>query len=75
MDNIFENKFTDQSYMVREYFIPGIEKFHNKNQELIKREAVNIIQSARKYKSQNAFEKLILKEINTSNNYPNEFTK
>ena len=67
MDNIFENKFTDQSYMVREYFIPGIEKFHNKNQELIKREAVNIIQSARKYKSQNAFEKLMYEYDLTSN--------
>ena len=59
MKNIFANKFTDQSYMVREHFLPDIEKFHNKNQKSIKQDALDIIQSAKEYKSHNAFEKLM----------------
>ena len=59
MKNIFANKFTDQLYMVREHFLPDIEKFHNKNQKSIKQDALDIIQSAKEYKSHNAFEKLM----------------
>ena len=59
MDNIFKNKYTNQSNMVQEYFLPEIEKFHKKNEESIKQDALEIIQSARKYKSHNAFEKLM----------------
>ena len=41
MKNIFANKFTDQLYMVREHFLPDIEKFHNKNQKSIVEDGEN----------------------------------
>ena len=59
MKNIFKNKFIDQSYMVQEHFLPDIENFYNQNQEIIKQDALEIIRSAKKYKSHNAFEKLM----------------
>ena len=59
MDNIFKNKFTDQVSMVQEYFLPEIESFHNENQVTISKNTLDIIHSAKNYKSHNAFEKLM----------------
>ena len=59
MDNIFKNKFTDQVSMVQEYFLPEIESFHNENQGTISKNTLDIINSAKNYKSHNAFEKLM----------------
>ena len=67
MNNIFENKFTNQTRMVRDFFLPEIEKFHNQNHENIKDNALKIIHSAKDYKSNNAFEKLMYEYDLSSN--------
>ena len=59
MKNIFQNKFTDQIFMVKEHFLPDIELFHNLNHNVISKNALDIINSAKNYKSHNAFEKLM----------------
>ena len=59
MKNIFQNKFADQALMVKEHFLPEIELFHNLNHDVISKNALDIINSAKNYKSHNAFEKLM----------------
>ena len=59
MQNIFKNKFTDQIIMVKQHFIPEIEPFYNLNHAVISKNAYDIINSAKNYKSHNAFEKLM----------------
>ena len=59
MKNIFQNKFADQALMVKEHFLPEIELFHNLNHDIISKNALDIINSAKNYKSHNAFEKLM----------------
>ena len=59
MKDIFVNKFTDQALMVREHFLPEIEKFHTEHHSIISENTLDIINSAKSYKSHNAFEKLM----------------
>ena len=59
MEKIFTNKFTDQADLVKNHLLPEIELFQNKFNSEIKNQALNIIKSAKKYKSHNAFEKLM----------------
>ena len=46
--------------MVREYFLPEIEKFHTERHNIISENTLEIINSAKSYKSHNAFELLAL---------------
>ena len=59
MKDIFVNKFTDQAIMVQEHFLPEIEKFHTERHSIISEDTLDIINSAKSYKSHNAFEKLM----------------
>ncbi|SVB68539.1 uncharacterized protein METZ01_LOCUS221393, partial [marine metagenome] len=59
MEAIFQNKFTNQGTLVKQQLLPDIQSFHNKFHDQIKQGALEIIQSAKNYKSHNAFEKLM----------------
>ena len=59
MKDIFVNKFTDQAIMVQEHFLPEIEKFHTERHSIISENTLEIINSAKSYKTHNAFEKLM----------------
>ena len=59
MEAIFQNKFANQSTLVKQQLLPDIQSFHNIFHEPIKQGALEIIQSAKNYKSHNAFEKLM----------------
>ena len=59
MEKIFANKFTDQIDLVKNYLLPEIELFQTQFNLEIKNQALDIIKSAKNYKSHNAFEKLM----------------
>jgi len=59
MEKIFTNKFTDQTDLVKNYLLPEVELFQNKFDSEIKDQALEIIKSAKNYKSHNVFEKLM----------------
>ena len=59
MKNIFQNKFTDQ-ILYGQRTLPSRDRIvHNLNHDVISKNALDIINSAKKYKSHNAFEKLM----------------
>jgi RHH-type proline utilization regulon transcriptional repressor/proline dehydrogenase/delta 1-pyrroline-5-carboxylate dehydrogenase len=67
MEAIFQNKFTNQGTLVKQQLLPDIQLFHNKFHDQIKQGALEIIQSAKNYKSHNAFEKLMYEYDLSSN--------
>ena len=59
MEKIFQNKFANQGVLMEQHLLPDIRLFHNAFHAPIRQKALKIIQSAKNYKSHNAFEKLI----------------
>ena len=59
MKDIFTNKFTEQFSYTHDYLVPEISKYLESNEREIQDRAKKIIESAKKYNSYNAFEKLM----------------
>ena len=59
MQEIFENKFTEQIKLTHEFLVPEISNYLLYHEREIKETAKNIIESAKQYNSYNAFEKLM----------------
>ena len=59
MEDILNNKFTDQVTLTRDILVPEISNYLKTNEKEIKNRAKKIIESAKQYNSYNAFEKLM----------------
>ena len=59
MEDILNNKFTDQVSLTNDFLVPEVSNYLQINEREIEASARKIITSARKYNSYNAFEKLM----------------